>query len=180
MVSTHKAENEKELKHFERLLKFVESGGTAVFLDRLKDSVTIENTITPFTAKAHPSKGLWTCIPHIANDHPVFDGLQDSGFLRNTYENIWPQKSLRDIKVNGMRIKEKPIVASIAFDWFSKGHKMGYQGPGASWWGADMTFIPIKKGHYLLSQFQLLENLGKDPVADKMLFNIITFLSTQN
>jgi beta-galactosidase len=180
LVSTHKAENEKELKHFERLLKFVESGGTAVFLDRLKDSVTAENTITPFTAKVHPSKGLWTCIPHIANDHPVFDGLQDSGFLRNTYENIWPQKSLRDIKVNGLRIKEKPIVASIAFDWFSRGHKMGYQGPGASWWGADMTFIPIKKGHYLLSQFQLLENLGKDPVADKMLFNIITFLSTQN
>ena len=88
LVSTHKAENEKELKHFERLLKFVESGGTAVFLDRLKDSVTAENTITPFTAKVHPSKGLWTCIPHIANDHPVFDGLQDSGFLRNTYENI--------------------------------------------------------------------------------------------
>ena len=180
LVSTHKVENEKELKHFERLLTFVESGGTAVFLDHLKDSITTENTITPFTARVHPSKGLWTCIPHIAKDHSVFDGLQDSGFLRNTYENIWPQKSLRDIKVNGLRIKEKPIVASIAFDWFSKGHKMGYQGPGSSWWGADMTFIPVKKGHYLVSQFQLLENLGKDPVADKMLFNIITFLSTPN
>jgi len=29
----------------------------------------------------------------------------------------------------------------------------------------------------LLSQFQLLENLGNDPVADKMIFNIIRFLT---
>ena len=32
------------------------------------------------------------------------------------------------------------------------------------------------KGKYLLSQFQILENLGKDPVADKMLINMIKFL----
>ena len=74
-------------------------------------------------------------------------------------------------------MEEKPIVASIAFDWFSKGHKMGYKGPGPSWWGADMTIVPMEKGKYLLSQFQLLENLGKDPVADKMLFNIIRFIT---
>ena len=40
-----------------------------------------------------------------------------------------------------------------------------------------MTIVPVKKGQYLLSQFQLLENLGKDPVADKMIFNIIRFLT---
>ena len=177
LVSTHKAENEKELRHFERLLKFVEEGGTAVYLDRLKDSVKTESTVTPFTARVHPSKGLWTCIPHITGDHPIFEGLQRNGFLRNTYENIWPQRSLRNLKVNGVKIPEKPIVASIAFDWFSRGHKMGYQGPGPSWWGADMTLVPVKKGQYLLSQFQLLENLGNDPVADKMIFNIIRFLT---
>jgi hypothetical protein len=54
---------------------------------------------------------------------------------------------------------------------------MGYQGPGPSWWGTDMTLVPVKKGQYLLSQFQLLENLGNDPVADKMIFNIIRFLT---
>ena len=177
LVSTHKVENEKELRHFERLLKFVEEGGTAVYLDRLKDSVKTESTVTPFTARVHPSKGLWTCIPHITGDHPIFEGLQRNGFLRNTYENIWPQRSLRNLKVNGVKIPEKPIVASIAFDWFSRGHKMGYQGPGPSWWGADMTLVPVKKGQYLLSQFQLLENLGNDPVADKMIFNIIRFLT---
>ena len=45
-----------------------------------------------------------------------------------------------------------------------------------SWWGADLTFISMGKGKYLLSQFRILENLGKDPVADKMLINIIKFL----
>ncbi|MDA0936383.1 MAG: hypothetical protein O2878_04565 [Bacteroidetes bacterium] len=179
LVSTYKAKNEEESKHFKRLLKFVEGGGTAVYLDRFKDSVKTESDVTPFTARVHPSKGLWTCIPHITKDHPIFEGLQRNGFLRNTYENIWPQKSLRNLKVNGVKVPEKPIVASVAFDWFSKGHKMGYQGPGPSWWGADMTMVPIKKGQYLLSQFQLLENLGKDPVADKLLFNIIRFLTAK-
>ena len=179
MVSANKAANKEELQRFEGLLKFVKSGGTAVYLDHLKDSVKTENAITPFTARVHPSKGLWTCIPHIAREHPVFDGLQGNGFLRNTYENIWPERSLRDLKVKGNRMQENPIVASIAFDWFSRGHKMGYKGPGPSWWGADMTLVPVEKGKYLLSQFQLLENLGKDPVADKMLFNIIRFLTSK-
>ena len=177
LVSTHKAKYNEELEEFNALLKFVKAGGTAVYLDRLKDSIISENTITPFTARVHPSKGLWTCIPHVAREHPFFNGLQHQGFLRNSYENIWPQKSLRDLKVNGIKVQEKPIVASIAYDWFSKGHKMGYQGPGPSWWGADMTFISLGKGQYLLSQFQLLENLGEDPVADKILFNMIKFLS---
>ena len=180
LVSTHKAENDDELKRFKRLLKFVESGGTAVYLDRLTDSVKIENTITPFTTRVHPSKGLWTCIPHIAKEHPILEGLQNNGFLRNSYENIWPKKSLRDLKVNGVRVKEKPLVASIAFDWFSRGHKMGYSGPGPSWWGADMTFVSFKKGQYLLSQFELLENLGKDPVADRILINIIRFFNAKD
>ena len=180
MVCTNKAKNNKELKLFESLLKFVESGGTAVYLDRLTDSVKTENIITPFTARVHPSKGLWTCIPHIAGEHPIFEGLQNNGFLRNSYENIWPKKSLRDLKVNGVKVEEKPLVASVAFDWFSRGHKMGYSGPGPSWWGADMTFVPLKKGLYLLSQFELLENLGKDPVADRMLFNIINYCITKD
>ena len=86
------------------------------------------------------------------------------------------KKTLRDLKTNGTRVQEKPIVTSIAFDWFSKGNKLGYKGPGPSWWGADLTFISMGKGKYLLSQFQILENLGKDPVADKMLINMIKFL----
>jgi beta-galactosidase len=180
LVSTHRAENEKKLSCFKDLLRFVEEGGTAVYLDRLKDSVKTESVVTPFTARVHPSKGLWTCIPHITGDHPIFEGLQRNGFLRNTYENIWPQKSLRNLKVNGVKVPDKPIVASIAFDWFSQGHKMGYQGPGTSWWGADMAIVRLKKGQYLLSQFQLLENLGKDPVADKMLFNIIRFFTSRD
>jgi hypothetical protein len=43
-----------------------------------------------------------------------------------------------------------------------------------------MAIIPVKKGQYLLSQFQLLENLGKDPVAEKMLFNIIRFFTPKD
>ncbi len=38
-----------------------------------------------------------------------------------------------------------------------------------------MAVVPLSKGRCLVSQLRLLENLGKDPVADKILFNLIRF-----
>lgn len=180
LVSTNKVKNEMERKRFERLMKFVKKGGTAVYLKPIIDSINVENEITPFTATPHPSKGLWTCIPHLGKDHSIFEGLQSNGFLRNTYENIWPQRTLRNIKVNGEKLNEQPIVASIGFDWFSRGHKLGYKGPGDSWWGADLSFVNFGEGKYLLSQFNVLDYLDQDPVADKLIFNIINFLTLGN
>mgnify|MGYP003313955249 CR=1 FL=1 len=37
-----------------------------------------------------------------------------------------------------------------------------------------------EKGQYLLSQFVLFEKLGKDPVADRILFNIIRFFNPKD
>lgn len=58
-----------------------------------------------------------------------------------------------------------------------KEHKMNYSGQGASWWGSEPAIITSGKGRYLISQLWLLENLGKDTVADKILFNMINFLA---
>ena len=52
-----------------------------------------------------------------------------------------------------------------------------YYGPGDTWWGADMASVPHGKGQMLISQLRLVENLGKDPVADKILFNMIRYSS---
>jgi hypothetical protein len=52
---------------------------------------------------------------------------------------------------------------------------MHYSGPGDAWWGSDVAIIPYGKGKIIMSQLRLLENLTKDPVADKILANIIRY-----
>ena len=64
---------------------------------------------------------------------------------------------------------------SIGFEWFSPDHKMHYSGPGESWWGADLAILPIDKGRVVVSQLRIVENLGRDPVADKLLRNLLKF-----
>ena len=53
--------------------------------------------------------------------------------------------------------------------------KRHYIGPGDTWWGADLAIVPLGKGRCIASQLRLLENLGKDPVADRLLLNMIRF-----
>ena len=51
-------------------------------------------------------------------------------------------------------------------------------GPGDTWWGADMAIVPLGKGRCIASQLRLVENLGKDPVADRLLMNMIRFTAS--
>jgi hypothetical protein len=112
--------------------------------------------------------GLWLCIPHLVNDHPFFEGLPVNCMMGPVYENVWAQHTLLD--VGG-----EPVAGAIGFDFspdfeLSKRH---YYGPGDTWWGSDIAIVPVGNGRCILSQLRLVENLGRDPVADKILFNMI-------
>jgi hypothetical protein len=162
-------------KRFRDLLEFVKGGGTAAYIRgagtgfQQGGSDRVASPAFPFSADLHPAVGLWTCIPHLVHDHPMFAGLPSNGAMRDVYENVWARQTLRNLE-------GEPIVGSVGFVWFSRGHKLHYSGPGDSWWGSDVAMIRLGKGRCLVSQLRIVENLGKDPVADKLLFNIIRFL----
>ena len=67
--------------------------------------------------------------------------------------------------------------APFIFIQFSQDHKLNYSGPGESWWGADLAIVPKGKGRIVVSQLRIVDNLGKDPVADKIFYNLIDFAS---
>lgn len=118
--------------------------------------------------------GNWICIPHLVNEHPIFDGLPTDCMMGPVYENVWAHSTLLD--VNG-----EVVAGAMGYDWFpdydlSKRH---YYGPGDVWWGADLAVVPVGGGRCLLSQLRLLENLGRDPVADKILYNLIEYAATR-
>ena len=97
-------------------------------------------------------------------------GLPTNCMMGSIYENVWAESTL--IGLGG-----ETVVGTVAFDWFpnfdlSKRH---YYGPGDTWWGADLAIVPLGKGRVIVSQLRLVRNLGRDPVADKILYNLIEF-----
>jgi hypothetical protein len=179
LVTNVQPENAADQKRFAHLPNFIEAGGTAVYIQGIGNGwrqdkfKRIESPAFPFTARLETAQGLWTCIPHLVGEHPIFAGLPRGGMMREIYENVWATQTLRDLG-------GEAIVASIGFDWFSADHKMHYSGPGESWWGADLAVVPHGKGRSLVSQLRIVENLGKDPVADKILFNLIEYAGNRS
>lgn len=160
-------------KHAADLSKLMKDGGTVVYVQGIGEALR-RGTASglPFTAKVENSRGLWTCIPHLVADHPIFAGLPSRGMMREVYENVWATQTLQDLG-------GESIVAAIGFEWFSRDHELQYSGPGESWWGADLAVVPYGKGRAVVSQLRIVENVGKDPVADKLLFNMIDFTTKQ-
>jgi len=91
--------------------------------------------------------------------------------MGQVYENVWPQHSLMDVE-------GETLAGTIGIDWFPDYDldRRHYYGPGDVWWGSDMAIAPVGKGKCIFSQFRLVDNLGTDPVADKILFNMIKWI----
>ncbi len=174
VLATRPADEEPEsVEDFERLTGFARTGGTVAYVDGLgRNEGTLEVSWFPFRPRVEPARGLWTGIPHLVHDHPIFDGLPSGGAMRDLYQNVWATRTLRDLD-------GEAIVASIGFDWFSPDHALQYLGPGRSWWGADLAMMPHGEGGIIVSELRLIPNLGKDPVADRLLFNLIRFLEAE-
>ena len=172
-VSRTEAKTPEQEKRFGELAAFIKAGGTAVYLQGGGPKVRwgrADNAspLLPINVRSKQAVGTWAGIPHLVKDHPVFDGLPVNCMMGPVYENVCAESTLLD--VGG-----EMVAGAIGYDWFpdydtSKRH---YYGPGDTWWGADMAIAPLGKGRCIVSELHLVDNLGKDPVADKILFNLI-------
>ena len=162
----------------EELLQFVKRGGRIIFLEPVSKEDIKEGNKFGIDADVHPAKGLWTCIPHLIKEHPFFKGVPSGIMMNDTYENIWPTNTLRNLEIDGVT-SINPIVASIGFDWFSPTHKMHYSGPGDSWWGSDMVTVKLGQGRIIFSQFRILENMS-DPLSAIIFYNLIMSSNSSN
>ena len=180
-VSTAAANNPQQKQSFADLERFVSAGGTAIYLETIKrrsgnpygggklsgaDALPIEATL-------RPAKGLWVGVSHVVTDHPIFDGLPSKCMMDQIYENIWSPQTLMDLP-------GQKIVASVSHGWFRNRHdQRNYLGPEPAWCGMDLGVVPHSQGRYVLSGLRVLEHLGSDPVADKILFNMIQWATLQ-
>ncbi|MCL5745050.1 MAG: hypothetical protein M1541_14185 [Acidobacteria bacterium] len=145
---------------FARVSDYVAGGGTAVFLN------VSSTQLSAFQARLRPARGNWDPVNHGVRPHPIFDGLPAGDFMGQTYLNVCANETIQGIA-------EPPVVGSLSFDFGQGTMERNYTGPKDAWWGSDMVVVPQGKGRVLLSTLHITENLGKDPVADKLLYNIV-------
>ena len=180
------AESSSNNSIFNRTVKeineFVSIGGNAIYINtpariirRTGENLTFQiegEKVLPMDPVKNISQGLWDGILHINKKHPIFKGLPVNIPLTDLYENIGPTVSFRDLKGEN-------IVQTIAFDRIPNGNimKRNYIGSGDVWSGSDLSIVDYNNGKMLLSTLKLYENIGLDPVADKILFNIINYFN---
>ncbi|MCA0932462.1 hypothetical protein LCM02_08365 [Lutimonas saemankumensis] len=186
LVGKAKKKDKKYKEKIEVLRKYAANGGYVIFLQVLGKNVPgferelkeIEPEVLPLGAELHQkwtTRGGWAAKSHIVSDHPVFRGLPTNRIMHGVYENIHPDVSLSKIKGNY-------IAGLIGYDHFPNNEilKRHYNGPGDVWCAGDVVETPFGKGKMLLSTLRIIEFLDKDPVADKLLYNIIDYTSDAN
>jgi beta-galactosidase len=178
--------NPKYKKEVAAVALFVKKGGYAIVLDVMGKNIPafnrklmeVEADSLPFGANMHgewATLGGWAAKSHIVTKHPIFNGLPTNMIMHGVYENVHPKTSMSKQKGGNY------IAGMIGYDHFPDNDDMKrhYNGPGEVWWAADVLEVAMGKGKMLFSTLRIIENLGLDPVADKILFNMIEYASNQ-
>lgn len=180
-VGKAKNKNKEYIQLVDQVKNFVSEGGYAVFLEVLGENIPgFDRKLTEVSADKLPlqaqmqgkwaTRGGWAPKSHIVTKHPIFKDLPTKQIMHGPYENVHP--------VTSMSKQEGTYIAGmIGYDHFPNNDIMvrHYNGTGEVWWAADILETKLGGGKMLLSTMLIIENLGKDPVADKLLYNMIQF-----
>jgi beta-galactosidase len=184
IVATDTSRNAETLRRFTLLMDYVKRGGTAVFLKtpgvrigmwagaKNTDNTLVSSGVFPFQTRLRAARGNWDPVNHGVRPHPIFEGLPAQDFMGQAYLNVCASETIEGIH-------EPPIVGSLSFDFGARSEDRNYLGPKDAWWGSDMVVVPYGSGRMLLSTLRITENLGKDPVADKLFYNMVRWAGSK-
>ena len=164
--------------------RWVAGGGTAVVLGLPPDSHLQPipgrsgawqrlpaGTVAPFDLTLVTGKGLWTPCSHVVRSHPVFEGLPVDCLMAQEYRNVVSRWSVVEPATEW-------IAGNITYGWYQgQKHKQNFLGVERAVHGADLTELSHGKGRYVITTYRIVENLRQDPVADRLLANLVRWLS---
>jgi hypothetical protein len=152
----------QDWRRFTRLARWVKEGGTALWLEGVDVAAALAaEGLFPVRLAARRSVGNWISVAHYARRHPVFAGLPAGGILGQPWHNVAPRRSLPGIP------------GAVPAGCVSWDIERSYVGPLAAWHGADLVSLPWGEGQIVVSMFRLVDHVGKDPLADWLLCNLI-------
>lgn len=195
LVAPRDAWNEAELALFVRLLDWIDRGGVAVWLNPpaateehgqpvYRDPRTnftmrfqqrerrpagpwpnflIQTGVFPLELRCRPAAGLWIPVGHYARKQPAFEGLPIEGFMNAAWRNVAARRTFTNLP-------GPALAGSVSWDSYHD-----YRAETKCWHGTDLGTLRHGKGVMILSTLDILPHLGKDPVADRMLRNLLAF-----
>jgi hypothetical protein len=101
----------------------------------------------------------------VAKSHQVFEGLQANGILDWYYYG----PVLPSYIFQGQEIPQEVIAAAFA---------TGYSTLGGYASGVLLGLYNFGSGRFVVNSFPILENLGKHPVADRLLLNMVKYAAS--
>jgi hypothetical protein len=183
LVGKTSKKDKKYKEKVQELRTFAKKGGYVVFFEVLGKRVSgferelkeMETETLPLEAEMQQkwaARGGWAAKSHVVSKHPIFKGLPTEIIMHGVYENVHPEVSIS-------KIKGDYIAGLIGYDHFPNNEIMRrhFNGPGEVWWAADVLETQFGEGKMLLSTLRIIEFLDTDPVAEKLLYNIIDYIS---
>lgn len=183
LVGKTSKKDKKYKEKVQELRTFAKKGGYVVFFEVLGKRVAgferelkeIEAETLPLEAEMQQkwaTRGGWAAKSHVVSKHQIFKGLPTEIIMHGVYENVHPEVSIS-------KIKGDYIAGLIGYDHFPNNEIMRrhFNGPGEVWWAADVLETQFGEGKMLLSTLRIIEFLDTDPVAEKLLYNIIDYIS---
>ncbi len=168
---------------FADLADRVEAGGTALFLNTPPEETLAEtdqgnlwrflakDLLFPFDITYFSGRGLWTPCSHVVPDHPVYAGLPSNCLMGQEYRDVVSRWSV-------VTPQTEWISGNLTYDWYpGLDHKQNYLGVSAALHGADLTQVAYGDGRYILCTHRLVENLGHDPVAERLFSNLLQWVA---
>jgi hypothetical protein len=102
----------------------------------------------------------------VAKAHPIFDGLQAKGIMDWDYYGPVISKKFFE----NLDLPQEVIAAAFATGY---AHPTGYAS------GLMLTMHTLGKGRFILNTFNILENIGNHPAADRLLLNMINYAAKE-
>ncbi|AZQ64977.1 hypothetical protein EI427_22410 [Flammeovirga pectinis] len=162
---------------------FASKGGTVFFTDvkgkkvdeRHKREIALElqkEDAFPYNATLIMANGLWHNAAPIVTDHPVFAGLPSNQFMADAYHKVGTTTAM-------VAPEGKNIVGVVTHDRFPDQDHMqrNYIGVGKVYFASEMVEMKRGKGTCIYSTLSFKKAINSDPVAQKIMNNIISHYS---
>ncbi|MBI4557000.1 MAG: hypothetical protein HY706_05395 [Candidatus Hydrogenedentes bacterium] len=114
--------------------------------------------------------GAFLGMYHYLKLHPVFEGLPSRGLMRQVYCNVVPPKTF-------LETSDEDICGTFDTTPIATGHYMMGE---TRWWGSDVLVQRYGSGRLVFTHLRILENLGKDPVANRLFINLVQHFSRRS
>ncbi len=146
----------------------VKGGAVAVFFGLPEDwNDFAAHLDANLSATSKDGAGSFLGMYHYAKLHPVFDDLPARCLMRQPYRNVVAPKTF--IETSDEDICGTFDTAPIAAGNYMMGE--------TKWWGSDILVRRFGSGRIVFTHMRILENLGKDPVADRLYVNMLKHFS---